>query len=139
MALWKAKKRESDTINYDWFRKKKAYIYCCDIVSGKIKSNVYVKKQCFQILEMVDNPDSRFYKEYFLSKSVITRIESIIKLMNFATGEFAGKPCYDYIAGFQWLILFILYGTFRRDDPRKRRFEKACIFISRKNARVLAL
>lgn len=135
MALWKAKKKEATVDNYDWFRKKKAYKYCKDIVQGKIKSNIYVKKQCMQILEMIDNPDSRFYKEYFLSKSVVQRIESIIKLMNFATGEFAGKPCFDYIAGFQWLILFVLYGTFRRDDPRKRRFEKACIFISRKNAK----
>lgn len=135
MALWKAKKKEVNTTDYNWFRKKKAYEYCRDIVDGKVESNIYVKKQCFQILEMIDNKDSRLYKEYFLSKSVITRIENIIKLMNFATGEFAGKPCYDYIAGFQWLILFILYGTFRRDDPRKRRFEKACIFISRKNAK----
>lgn len=140
MALWKARKSEANTTEYDWFRKKKAYIYCKDIVEGRIRSNRYVKKQCEQILEMVDDTDSRLYKEYFLSKSIIYRIESIVQLTNFATGEFAGQPCFDYIAGFQWLILFVLYGTFRRDDPRKRRFEKACIFISRKNARtVLAL
>lgn len=138
MALWKAKKSEATTTDYDWFRKEKAYIYCVNIVEGRIKSNIYVKKQCQQILDMVDNPESRFYKEYFLSKSIINRIKSIVSLTNFATGEFAGQPCFEYIAGFQWLILFVLYGTFKREDPRKRRFEKACIFISRKNAKVLA-
>lgn len=85
MALWKAKKTEATTTDYSWFRKKKAYKYCTDIVEGNIKSNIYVKKQCKQILEMIDNPESKYFKKYFLSKSIIQRIENIVSLMNFAT------------------------------------------------------
>lgn len=135
MALWKAKKTEASTVDYNWFRKTKAYKYAKDVCDNKIVTNVYVKKQCKQILDMVDDENSRFYKKYFISKSIVKRIDVIVEMMNFATGEFAGQPCKEYIAGFQWLILYMCYGVFYREDPRKRRFEKACIFISRKNAK----
>ena len=58
-----------------------------------------------------------------------------MKITNFATGEFAGTSCYNHVAGFQWYILINVYSVFHRDNPKKRRYEKACVFISRKNAK----
>lgn len=132
---WKPKQGEENTTDYEWFRNTKAYKYCKDVSEDKIRTNIYVKKQCNQILEMIDNPNSRFFKEYYLSETMIKRVIFIVRRMNFATGEFAGQPCLNYIAGFQWVILFMCYGVFRRDNPLKRRFEKAAMLISRKNAK----
>ena len=117
------------------FRKHPCYIYAKDISDGKILSATYVKKQCESFLEMIDNEDSRLYKEYFIDLKTVKFIDTIVGQINFATGEFAGQPCYEHIAGFQWFILINIYAIKLRDNPKKRRFEKACVFIARKNAK----
>lgn len=119
----------------DDFRKHPCYIYASDVVNKKIVAGKYVIKQCESFLELVDNQESRLYKKYFIDIPTVKKIDSIVKLTNFATGEFAGQPCYDHIGGFQWFILMNIYGIKHRDNPKKRRFEKACVFIARKNAK----
>lgn len=119
----------------DNVRNHKAYKYALDVVNGEEIASKYVKKQCKSFLDMLDNPESRLYKKYFVDIKMFKKIDNIIKLTNFATGEFAGQPCYDHIEGFQWFILMNLYTIKHRDNPKKRRFEKACVFISRKNAK----
>lgn len=113
----------------------KAYKYAQDVASGQIVAGKYVIKQCKHFLEMIENKDSIYYKKYFVDMNVVKKIDSIVKLSNFATGEYAGKSCYEHIAGFQWFILINLYSVFHRDKPFKRRYEKACVFIARKNSK----
>lgn len=117
------------------FRKHPCYKYATDIVEGNIVSGKYIKKQCESFLEMIDDEDSRLYKTYFLDLKTVKFIDAIVKQTNFATGEFAGQCCYDHIAGFQWYILVNIYCIKLRNNPTKRRFEKACVFIARKNAK----
>lgn len=116
-------------------REHKCYKYAQDVVNGNIISGEYIIKECKRFLDMIDNKDSRLYKKYFVDMKVVKFIDSIVKLTNFATGEYAGQPCYDHIAGFQWYILINIYCVKHRDNKKKRRFEKACVFISRKNAK----
>lgn len=120
------------------FRQHKAYLYAKDVVDEKIKTSRYIKKECKRFLDMIDNPNSRFYKKYFIDLDMVYRIDGIIRLMNFSTGEFAGQACYEYIQPFQWYILMNIYTIKLRSNPKKRRYEKACIFVARKNAEVLA-
>lgn len=121
--------------HYEFLRKHPAYEYAKDIVDGKILSNVYIKKECQRFLNMIDNPESRLYQKYFVDIKSVNTITQIVRMTNFSTGEFAGQPCIEKIAGFQWYILINIYATKLRDKPLKRRFEKACVFISRKNAK----
>lgn len=121
--------------NYEYLRKHKAYIYAKDVVEKRILTNKYIRKECQRFLDMVDNPDSRLYQRYYVDVKTVETISGIVKLTNFATGEFAGKPCYDYIAGFQWYILINIYAVKHRSNTKKRRYEKACCFVSRKNAK----
>lgn len=113
----------------------KAYRYAKDVANGNILAGKYIIKSCKHFLEMVNNQDSKYYKKYFVDYEMIKKIDSIIKLTNFSTGEFAGKGCYEYISGFQWFILINLFCVFHRDNESKRRYEKACVFIARKNAK----
>ena len=117
------------------FRQHPCYKYAKDIVNGKIVAGKYIIKQCESFLEMVDDENSRLHQKYFIDLKTVKKIDGIIRLTNFATGEFAGQPCYDHIAGFQWYILINIYCVKHRDRPTKRRFEKACVFIARKNAK----
>ena len=121
--------------HYEFLREHPAYQYAHDVVNKKIKTNVYIKKECKRFLDMIDNPNSKFYKKYFIDIKAVNTITQIVRLTNFSTGEFAGQPCIEKIAGFQWYILINIYATKLRDNPKKRRFEKACVFISRKNAK----
>ena len=132
-------KTKVESIIYDELRKHKCYQYAKDVVEGNIVTGKYIKLECQRFLDMIDNPNSRLYQTYFVDMKVVKFIDVVASLTNFSTGEFAGKSCYDYIAGFQWYILINIYCVKLRNNPKKRRFEKACVFISRKNARVLAL
>lgn len=126
-------KKKVEKINYDKLRKHPAYQYAKDIVEGKIVSGKYVKKECQRFLDMVDNHESRFYQLYFVDLKIVDFIDVVVSLTNFATGEFAGKSCKPYIAGFQWYILVNIYAVKLRKNPKKRRFEKACVFIARRH------
>lgn len=128
-------KKQVRNITYEKLREHPSYKYARDIVSGKIVAGQYVIKECKRFLEMVDNQESRFYQLYFVDMKVVDFIDVVVSLTNFATGEFAGKSCKPYIAGFQWYILVNIYAVKLRKNPKKRRFEKACVFIARKNAK----
>ena len=129
------KNKIENEILYDELRMTKAYIYAKDIVDRKILANKYVILECERFIAMIDDPESRLFKEYFIDIKTVRFIDSIVKLTNFATGEFAGQSCYNHIAGFQWYILINIYCVKLRSNPKKRRFEKACVFVARKNAK----
>jgi len=120
---------------YDSLRKHPSYKYAKDVVDGNIIAGKYIKKECSRFLSMIDNENSRLYKNYFVDMRVVSFIDTVVSLTNFATGEFAGKCCKPYIAGFQWYILVNIYAVKLRKNQKKRRFEKACVFIARKNAK----
>ena len=126
---------EQKNDEYKSLRRHKSYLYAKDIVEGKIVAGKYVIKECQRFLDMIDDENSRYYQKYFVDMKTVNFIDVVVKLTNFATGEFAGKPCYDYIGGFQWYILINIYCVKLRNNPTKRRFEKACVFIARKNAK----
>ena len=113
----------------------KAYRYAQDVANGDILAGKYIIKACKHFLDMIENKDSKYYKKYFINYEIVKKIDSIVKLTKFSTGEFAGQDCYKHIQGFQWFILINLYCIFYRDNPEKRRYEKACVFIARKNAK----
>lgn len=128
-------KEKVQEILYDDLRQHPCYKYAKDIVDKKIVSGKYVQKECQRFLDMIDNKNSRLYKLYFVDMKVVNFIDLVVSLTNFATGEFAGQSCKPYIAGFQWYILINIYAVKLRKNPKKRRFEKACVFIARKNAK----
>lgn len=128
----KIKNLINEECEYQYLRTHKAYKYAKNVIDGKIVAGKYIKKECQRFLDMVDNPESKYYKKYFIKEKVVKKITNILKITNFATGEFAGTSCYEQVAGFQWYILINVYSVFHRDNPKKRRYEKACVFISRR-------
>lgn len=122
-------------MNIDDFRQHPAYRYAEDVANHKIAAGKYVIKECKRFLQMINNPESKYYKKYFIDLVTVEKINGIIALTNFATGEFAGQPCGDHIAGFQWYILINIFAIKHRANSKKRRYEKACVFIARKNAK----
>ena len=113
----------------------KAYRYAKDVVNGEILAGKYIIKACNHFLDMTENKESKYYEKYFINYDVVKKIDNIVKLNKFSTGEYAGQNCYKHICGFQWFILINLYCIFHRDNTNKRRYEKACVFIARKNAK----
>ena len=103
--------------NYDKLRKHQSYSYAKDVVEKKIVTNKYIRKECKRFIDMVDNPNSRLYKRYFVDIHTVETISGIIRLTNFATGEFAGKSCYEHIVGFQWYILINIFAVKHRNNP----------------------
>lgn len=86
----------------------KALEYCDDVVSGKELCPWEVKRQCEIFL---DNYNVNQYKddfEFCFSESKLKIIDSLLALLNYATGFVAGQNVLEGLVGFQ-----ALFGTIK--------------------------
>ena len=109
--------------------------YANDVVNKKIKAPKYVIKQCEEFLEIVENKSEKYY----LDIKEVKLIENATKLMNMASGLSIGKSVYESLVGFQWLFIIAILCIKHKDNPAKRRYEKAILLIARKNGKTFLI
>lgn len=114
----------------------KAVQYAEDVLSGKWRTGKYIKKLCEKFLQDLENQHKEDFKYYFCEKRA-KKILNLMKLINFATGEVAGKSTYDACVGYQFFFLLNIFCWFEKANPKKRRYETAILHIARKNSKTV--
>lgn len=109
----------------------KAYHYATAVVKGEIIASKKVKWACqrhLTDLEQMSNADYPFiYKP--------NKAKRVIKFLQILPDVKTGKA-YE-LAGFQAFIVSNLYGWCYKDNPKKRRFNKAFISLARKQGKTI--
>ena len=111
--------------------KNPAYKYAKDVCSGKINAPKYVKLQCKEFLNIADDKT----KKYMIDTDRVDKIERLLGLFVMPKGLSAGQTVKNALSGFQWLLLVAVLCTVYRDNPAKRRYERAIFEICRKNGK----
>lgn len=113
----------------------KAKQYANDCISGKEITTFEVQTQCKWFLEDLEKQNNDYYPYYFDTK-VISIIEGILKLLNFATGlNVIGKSIYDGLENFQAFFIANIFGWRYKTDSKKYRYREVDLFIPRKNTK----
>lgn len=113
----------------------KAKQYANDCISGKEITTFEVQTQCKWFLEDLEKQSNDYYPYYFDTK-VISIIEGILKLLNFATGlNVIGKSIYDGLENFQAFFIANIFGWRYKTDSKKYRYREVDLFIPRKNTK----
>ena len=111
----------------DIIKNNKAYQYalwCVDDNNKKVGR--YVKKQCQEFIDVVNNEDSKYY----IKEKELQIIEGFLKLINIMPN----KSAYENLVGFQWFFI-VNSLCVRRKKNNKRRYELSILLIARKNGR----
>ena len=97
-----------------------AEVYARAVVSGDIDAPKYVIKQCEDFLNTWDDKN----ETYCINQKLLGKIYRITKVLKMAKGPKTGKSIYHSLAGYQWLLITAVICTVRRDDKRKRRYDR---------------
>lgn len=109
----------------------KAYKYALDVTEGKIVTAKYIKIACQKFIDDVNDPNCK----YFIDENKLKLITNLTALINMATGLKVGMSAHDALAGFQWFFIVNALCWYHRDNPNKRRYEKAVLLIARKSGK----
>lgn len=112
-----------------------AEVYARAVVSGDIDAPKYVIKQCEDFLNTWDDKN----ETYCINQKLLGKIYKITKVLKMAKGPKTGKSIHSALAGYQWLLITATICTVRRDDKRKRRYERVLLEISRKNGKTFVV
>ena len=108
-----------------------AEVYARAVISGDIDAPKYVILTCREFLSVWDDEDPT----YCINYKLLEKIYKITKVLRMAKGPRAGQSIYHSLAGYQWLLITAVICTVRRDDKRKRRYERVLLEIARKNGK----
>ena len=108
-----------------------AEIYAKAVMSGDVDAPRYVKLQCADFLNVWNDKDN----VYCINHNLLKKIYKITKVLRMAKGPKTGKSIYSSLAGYQWLLITAVICTVKRDDKRKRRYERVLLEIARKNGK----
>lgn len=113
----------------------RALKYVDDVLSKNIITNQDVYKQCENFK---NDYEVRQYEDdcfFCFDDKICKRIDNLLKLINYATGFFAGDKVIDHIAGFQCFLIINLLCWRYKSNPKKCRYREAILFIARKNGK----
>lgn len=105
--------------------------YARRAINGQCHAPKYVAIQCEDFLKVVDGE----YEKYFFDEKLFRKICKILKVLKMARGPLAGKPIFEALAGFQWLLITAALCVKHRSNPKKRRYQKIVMEICRKNGK----
>ena len=109
----------------DTIKNNKSYQYALWCVNNDNKKvGRYVKKQCQEFINIVENEDS----DYYINEKELKVIEGFLKLINIMPN----KSAYENLVGFQWFFIINALCV-RRKSNNKRRYELSVLLIARKN------
>lgn len=80
------------------------YKWAKEVVSGRFVANKWVKLECARYIERLEKLQYRKDFKYEFNLKECNTIYSLLKIMNYATGFYAGQPIYDHAVGFQFMI-----------------------------------
>lgn len=120
--------------------------YCEAVVDGTLEvewidapgdklAPKYVKLQCAEFLRMWRDEDER----YFVDRRLARKIVRILMAIKCAKGFARGRSVASAFAGFDWMIVIALLCCKHRDNPSKRRYQKALLEICRKNGKTFVV
>lgn len=115
------------------FKKHPAYLYAVDSIANDDIPK-YVKKQCIEFLDIVENYDSCDYK-WTIDLKLVNKIDRILNLIYFSSGTKVGTPIAQGLANFQWFFIINILCVKYKSDINKRRYEKAVLLIGRKSGK----
>mgnify|MGYP004467303617 CR=1 FL=1 len=115
--------------------KNRALIYCRRVLRGEEKAPKYVIKQCKEILPVLEGED----KTYCIDEKKLSKIEALLKLLKMPKGLSIGKPIFDALAGFQWLLIVAALCVVYKKDTEKRRYTNIILEIARKNGKTFII
>ena len=108
-----------------------AEAYARDVIAGTIDAPKYVVLQCKEFINTWDDKN----ETYCINHSLLNKIYKITKVIKMAKGPKVGESVYSSLAGFQWLIITAILCCVRRDDKKKRQYERVLLEVSRKNGK----
>jgi len=120
-------------MNIEEFKKHPSYIYAIDSIANEDIPK-YVKKQCKEFLEIVENYDSKNYK-WTIDLKLVSKIDKILELIYFSSGIKVGTPIAQGLASFQFFFIINVLCVKYKNDINKRRYEKAVLLIGRKSGK----
>lgn len=112
-----------------------AEAYARSVTSGEVDAPKYVIRQCEDFIRTWDDENP----EYCINRKLLAKIYKITKVLKMAKGPRTGKSIYSSLAGYQWLLITATICTVRRDDARKRRYERVLLEIARKNGKTFVV
>jgi len=107
--------------------------YAEDVISGKEVTTFEVKKQCEWFFEDIKKQKNKKYPYYF-DEGKLEVDESLLKLLNFATGFIEGR-IYDGLENFQAFFIANIFGWRYKKNPDRFRYREVDLFIARKNTK----
>ncbi|MFN3661245.1 terminase large subunit, partial [Yoonia sp.] len=107
--------------------------YARDVVSGKIKSSIYVRKQCAKFIHDLDYRQEQPSFRWTFNRDHAAHVLTYVQLLNFVEGAVAGTNV--VLEPWQAFILSNLYGWIDKNDPEIRRYTSALILVGRKNGK----
>lgn len=114
----------------------KAIQYAEDVINGKEITTKEVIIQCEWFLEDYNKKQYNNDFKFYFDKEEITKIENILKLLNFATGfNVVGTPILYGLHNFQAFFLCNVFGWRFKENKKKFRYRDNVLFIPRKNAK----
>ena len=108
-----------------------AEVYARAVISGDIDAPRYVVMQCKDFIRTWDDLNDT----YCINHKLLEKTYKITKVLTMAKGPRTGQSIYHSLAGYQWLLITAVICTVRRDDKRKRRYERVLLEIARKNGK----
>lgn len=114
----------------------KAIEYANDVISGAEITTFEIKKQCEWFLRDLEKQKEDEFPYYF-DESEVKIIDSVLKLLNFATGinNVVGLSIHDGIVNFQAFFIANIFGWRFKNNKQKYRYRDNTLFIPRKNAK----
>lgn len=112
----------------------RAVDYARSAVNGDVPAPKYVKKQCAEFLRIVNDET-----KHTIDLKRAKLIDKLTSLMIMPKGLAAGKTVNEASTGFQWLFYLVPLCVVYKDEPKRRRYEKALLEIARKNAKTFMI
>ncbi|HHQ2477320.1 TPA: terminase TerL endonuclease subunit [Bacillus cereus] len=113
----------------------KAYEYATKVVNDEIIAPSQVRKQCENFIHEYDVLQHQDNYEYMWNDKIEQKVDTIIRLLNFARGAKSGQPMYDNLALFQWFLIQNTFCWVYKEFPTKRKIREVIFTVARKNAK----
>ncbi|WP_097025413.1 terminase large subunit [Clostridium peptidivorans] len=113
----------------------KALKYCTDVVEGREITTIEVGLQCSIFIQDYYKNQCQEDFEFYFDEKKLKKINSLLKLFNYATGFVAGKQVLEGLDGFQALFIAAIFGWRQKKNKKKFRYRDVVLFIPRKNAK----
>ena len=113
--------------------------YAEDVIAGREITTWEVKKQCTIFIHDYKQRQYDDSFEFYIDVKELTKINSLLKLMNFATGYLANNEVLESLAHFQCFFICNIFGWRYKDNKDKFRYNDVTLFIARKNGKTATI